>query len=129
MIMETNTTNEKIPVGLVIKDYFTQLNFRDEDQQLGAKENWLTLGVYALASLGIFCRQITQFPKVKVNFANLQWDVLAASFIFGLAVLPFFIKRVNALNSEPGLHQILTAFGVGFFMDFTTNAIINFYFK
>ncbi|MVT40223.1 hypothetical protein GO495_06495 [Chitinophaga oryziterrae] len=85
--------------------------------------------MYLLSSLGIFCRQITQLPKVKINMANLQWDVLIASFIFGLAVLPYIIKSINSVNSKAGLRQILAAFGVGFFMDFTTNAVINYYFK
>jgi hypothetical protein len=128
--MEPRNNNDSISFGLRIKHYYTQLNFNDDKQMLGpSNETWLSVAIYGLASLGIFCRHITQFPKVKINFANLQWSVLAASFIFGLAVLPFFIKRVNAVNSTPGIHQIITAFGVGFFMDFTTNAIINFYFK
>ena len=126
----TPNKKEKIPLGLRVKHYFTQLNFYSDRQALGKDENnWLTIGIYLLASLGIFCRQITQFPKVKLNLTNLQWNVLVASFIFGLAVLPYFIKSVNAVNSKPGLRQVLTAFGIGFFMDFTTNAVINYYFK
>lgn len=125
------TNEDTLTFGQRVKYYFTELEFYQDQQPLGVNDNKIlyTIAVYLLASLGIFGRQITNFPKVKINFANLQWEVLAASFIFGLAVLPFFIKRLNSINSDPGFQQILAAFGIGFFMDFTTNAIINFYFK
>jgi hypothetical protein len=127
--MEQPTSKDFLFLGK-LKKKFTDMNFfAKADLALGGNKNGWVMLVYILSSLGFFCRQITQFPKVKLNIANIQWDVFVASMIFGLAVLPFFIKQVNKVIEEPGLQQILSAFGVGFFMDFTTNAIINFYFK
>jgi hypothetical protein len=128
------STTDNVSFLAKVKYYFTELEFYQTKKTLGVgelhdKKILWTLLVYLLASLGIFSRQITNFPKVSINFANLQWNVLITSFIFGLVALPFFIKRVNAVNSDPGFTQILSAFGIGFFMDFADNAIINYYFK
>lgn len=128
--MNANEKTDVLTVPEKLKDYFLTLGYYGGEPLGGlGGNNVITLGIYVLASLGIFGRQITQFPKVRLNIANIQWDVLVASFIFGLAILPFFIKRVNAVVKRAGFEQVFTAFGIGFFVDFTSNAIINFYFK
>jgi hypothetical protein len=128
-------SNSEMTFGNRVRYYFTNFEFyRGQDRlPLGGdifeKKVLWTISVYLLTSLGIFCRQICNFPKVSINLANVQWNVLVASFIFGLALLPFFIKQVNRIDSKPGLPQVLTAFGVGFFVDLASNAIIGFYLK
>ena len=131
------------PPTLSVKDkiiqYFTRMEFyrgtlgnsgtANLKQNTEAKASLWTMAVYVLASLGIFCRQITEFPKrVGIHFANLQWNVFFASLILGFALLPHIIRIVNKSDKDkPGFRQTISAFGVGFFIDFTTNGVIHYY--
>lgn len=106
-----------------VKSYFTDLYFYRDEMHLGSSDKviWWTLLMYFLDTLGVFCRQITNFPKVSLNLSNLQWTVFFASLIFGFAILPLAIRKINLKKQDPSLVQVLSAFSIGFFMDFTTN--------
>lgn len=139
-----STENDDLPLRHRIIQYFTRLEFyqgtlgssgetRLSKNDEGKAFLW-TLAVYFLLSAGIFCRQITNFPKsVHLNLANLQWDVVVASLIFGLAYLPQVIRKLNEeRNKKKKMQkwpQVLSAFGIGFFIDFASNGVIHYYFK
>jgi hypothetical protein len=119
---------------LELKYHFTELNFFYKEMHLGPdiqnkKTKWLII-VYMLLSLGIFGRQITQFPKVDLNFNNITWSILATSFIVGFAILPYVMRRISNKNQgKPGIEHILGAFGLGFFMDFASQQLITLIFS
>jgi hypothetical protein len=112
-------------------DYFQDLGFYRNEVNLGpsirAKRNKWTAIVYALLVTGIFGRQITNFPKVSMNFHNLNFSVFFASLIIGFAILPYVIRKITASNPKPALEHTLTAFGIGFFIDFASSALLGFF--
>jgi hypothetical protein len=113
-----------------IRRYFFELDFYYLEMHLGPdiqnkKAKWITI-VYLLLSLGIFGRQITQFPKIDLNFSNITWPILATSFIVGFAILPFVMRRISKKNQgKPSIEHILGAFGLGFFMDFANQELMS----
>lgn len=114
---------------LNFKYHFLEMNFFYQEIHFGPdiqnkKTKWLII-VYLLLSLGIFGRQITQFPKIDLNFSNITWSVLATSFIVGFAILPYIMRRISKKNNgKPSIEHILAAFGLGFFMDFASQQLI-----
>lgn len=105
--------------------YLLDLRFFQGETTLGAtsrRMQW-TLAVYFVLVAGVFCRQITAFPKVDMNLDNLRWGVLAASFILGLVVLPPVMRFLNGKRRTPGFEHILSAFGVGFLIDFSSKVL------
>lgn len=117
-----------------IKYHFFEMNFFYKEIHLGPdiqnkKAKWLII-VYLLLSSGIFSRQITQFPKIDLNFTNMAWPVLVTSFIVGFAILPFVMRRISKKNrGKPSIEHILGAFGLGFFMDFASQQLMSLIFK
>jgi hypothetical protein len=109
--------------------YFTNLEFLWNEYTFGPnlarRRELLTLMSYVLLSLGLFARQITSFPHVDINFTNLRWPVLAASFIIGLALFPPIMRFVNKRRQKPGIEQAITAFGVGFFVDLANGTLFH----
>lgn len=114
---------------LELRHYFFEMDFYYQEMYLGPdvkrkKTKWLII-VYLLLSLGIFGRQITQFPKIDLNFGNITWSVLATSFIVGFALLPYVMRRISKRNNgKPTIEHILGAFGLGFFMDFASQQLL-----
>ncbi|MBL7733596.1 MAG: hypothetical protein JNM88_20670 [Chitinophagaceae bacterium] len=111
--------------------YFTELGFFQNDVVLGRsvirkKTKWVII-VYILLSMGIFSRQITNFPIVDINFSNLRWPVFFASLIIGFAILPYIMRRITARRPTPGLEHTLSAFGMGFFIDFASSKLIAYF--
>ena len=115
---------------LNLKYYFTEMNFYYKEIRFGPdlqknKTKWLII-VYFLLSFGIFARQITQFPKIDLNFNNITWSILLASAIVGFAILPYIMRRISKRNNgQPTIEHILAAFGIGFFMDFANQQLIS----
>jgi hypothetical protein len=106
--------------------YFSNLEFLPDTIALGASRGraaW-TWGAYLLFSAGIFARQITDFPTVDLDLTHLQWSVLAASFIIGLAVFPPIMRWLNRSRRHPGWEHVITAFGVGFFLDLSNAEVL-----
>ncbi|WP_343670488.1 hypothetical protein [Chitinophaga sp.] len=118
-------------IATSISTYFGDMGFYPDARFNGRKilqkkMNW-TIAVYILVSLGIFCRQITNFPKVTMNMDNFKWNVFFASLIFGFAILPAVMKRISHRRRTPSLEHILTAFGIGFFIDFANSQLIKYF--
>ena len=119
---------------LELKYHFLEMNFFYKEIHFGPdiqnkKAKWLTI-VYLLLSLGIFGRQITQFPKIDLNFSNITWSVLITSFIVGFAILPYIMRRISKKNNgKPSIEHVLAAFGLGFFMDFASQQLISLIFS
>jgi prepilin signal peptidase PulO-like enzyme (type II secretory pathway) len=110
--------------------YFLKLEFvfgdaRDEPDYGPAdfKKLLPVITVYVLLACGIFCRQITQFPIVDLNVANVRWSVLIASFIIGFALLPPVMRWINRGGKELGAIQVITAFSIGFLIDLSSQLI------
>jgi hypothetical protein len=127
-----NKTSKSTSIFSRLKSYFIEMDFYYNEQILGSsfienKKKW-TVAVYALTCAGIFCRQITNFPKVDINFNNLKWTVFIASLIFGFAILPVVMRWISSKNPKPSFEHVISAFGIGFFVDFTDN-VIKSYFK
>ena len=108
--------------------YFGDLNFLWDQRTFGPtlahKRALYALGSYLLLSLGIFARQITAFPKVDINTANIRGAVLLASFIIGLALFPPMMRFFNKKNKQPGFEHVILAFGIGFFVDLASGKVI-----
>jgi hypothetical protein len=108
--------------------YFSDLNFLWDQHTYGPtlsqKRAAYAAGSYLLLSLGLFARQITAFPKVDINCANIRWPVLLASFIIGLALFPPIMRFFNKKNKKPGFEHVVLAFGIGFFVDLASGKVI-----
>jgi len=108
--------------------YFTDLNFFWNELTFGPtlsrKRSLYAAASYILLSLGLFSRQITDFPNVDIKFANIRWPVLLASFIIGLALFPPMMRYLNKKNTKPGMEHVVLAFGLGFFVDLASGKII-----
>jgi len=104
-------------------NFFSNLEFFPKDTRLGpriqTKRHLWTLAAYLLLSLGIFARQIIDFPNIRFNIAQINTPVLAASFIVGLAVFPPAMRWLNSRRTTPGLEHMLTPFTLGFFLNLT----------
>lgn len=89
------------------------------------KEIVQSLIIYMLLALGIFSRQITKFPVVDLNTINLQWNVLIAAFIIGLALFPAVFNWIFRRKRQLHWTHIVTAFSIGFFIDLSSSLIVN----
>lgn len=109
--------------------YFTNFEFYWDRRTFGSsihrKRVVWTLLVYILLSLGIFSRQITAFPKVDIDFANLRLPVLAASFLIGFALLPPVMRWISKKVKRPTWEHALAAFSIGFFIDLSNQILIS----
>lgn len=108
--------------------YFTDLNFLWDEHTFGPtlsqKRALYAAAAYVLLSLGLFARQITAFPQVDINAANIRWPVVLASFIIGLALFPPIMRFFNKKDKKPGFEHVVLAFGIGFFVDLASGKII-----
>jgi len=109
-------------------EYFKDMGFYRDVKTFGPsirqkRMKWTAI-VYVLLSLGIFSRQITNFPKVSMNYANLNFSVFFASLIIGFAILPYVMRKLTKKAPKPGLEHTLSAFGIGFFIDLASSEII-----
>jgi hypothetical protein len=114
-----------------LSNYFTDMGFYHNQKALGRsllnkKARW-TIVVYLLVSLGIFCRQITSFPVVDLNPANIKVSIFLASMIIGFAILPYVMRRISKNKPNPSLEHTLSAFGIGFFIDLASSQLIRFF--
>jgi len=114
-----------------VKDYFEDLGFYRNEINLGAsikqkRLQWTAI-VYGLLSSGIFCRQVTNFPKVTMNFLNFNLSVFLASMIIGFAILPYIMRKITKNRPKPGLEHTLSAFGMGFFIDFASSSLLRYF--
>ena len=102
--------------------YFSNLEFLPDEIELGVskRRRWWTIAGYFIFCLGIFARQLIPYPRVIVDYTNLRWPVLFASFIIGLALFPPLMRRLNKRRRNPGGEHLVTAFSVGFFVDLAT---------
>lgn len=80
------------------------------------------IGAWLLVALGIFARQGMQFPPIAWKITQLTWGAFLGSVIIGLAVFPWFMRRVNKKRPRPGLEHVALPFAFGFFLDLTTVA-------
>jgi hypothetical protein len=101
--------------------YFLDLGFWPRRVELGqslvgARGRW-TLASYGLLTLGLFARQWTAFPAVRLDLANFNVSVFLASVVIATAIFPPFMVWFNRKVEEPGWPQVLWAFSFGFFVD------------
>ena len=108
--------------------FFSDLDFYPHDTHLGpriqTKRHVWTIAVYILLSLGIFARQLTDFPNVRFNVAQFNWSVLTGSFVIGLAIFPPAMRWLNAHRGVPGLEHIFAPFTIGFFLNLVIKTIM-----
>jgi hypothetical protein len=111
--------------------YFTDLGFLWTKTNYGSgrgsvqsKRTELTIAAYIFFSLGLFGRQITAFPKVRIAFENINWSVAIASFVIGLAVFPLVMNRLNKARPRPSFEHMLIAFSMGFFVDLSNEKLL-----
>lgn len=112
--------------------YFLDLGFFPDyaDLDLGPsvireRQVW-TLAVYLMTSLGILSRQYVDFPKVTIT-GPIHSQVVAASFIVGLALLPlpmYWFNRNKKRGSHPNWEQVILAFSFGFFVDLSGQKLV-----
>jgi len=111
-------------------NYFDDLGFFGDDVQLGGslvrRTRLWTLSCYLLLCLGIFLRQVTKFPRVDLDFANIRISVAVASLIIGLAIFPPVIRWLNRRRKHPGVEHALLPFSIGFFVDLSSATLSNF---
>jgi hypothetical protein len=108
--------------------FFSNLEFYAKDTRLGpriqTKRHLWTLGAYLLLSLGIFARQIIDFPTIRFVSSQANAAVLGASFIVGLAIFPPAMRWINSRRSVPGLEHLLAPFTIGFFLNLAMKLIL-----
>jgi hypothetical protein len=108
--------------------YFTNLDFLWDQYTYGpsaqTKRRILTALSYVLLSLGLFTRQITNFPEVEMRSEKIHWSVLIASFLIGLALFPPIMRRLNRSRRKPSWEHALTAFSIGFFVDLSSDKLV-----
>ncbi len=115
-----------------LTSYFSDLSIVQSPLTFGpgrtARKNFWTIACYLSFIIGIFARQITQFPKVQMNLGNINIPIIVASVIIGLAFFPFIVRLIIKLaknlesfrnNSSESLNMIhvLCSFSWGFFID------------
>lgn len=109
-----------------VKRYFTNLEFYPRGTELGyrtqRKRNILTAAMYVLLSAGIFAHEAVSLAPL--GFRPVHASTLAAAFIAGLALLPPVVRWVNLNTEKPGILQVIAAFSIGFFLDFSSKAVI-----
>ena len=108
--------------------FFSNLEFYPTDTRLGpriqTKRHLWTTAAYFLLSLGIFARQIIDFPTVRFAPEQINIPVLGASFIVGLAVFPPAMRWINSRRHVPGLEHLLAPFTIGFFLNLAMKLIL-----
>lgn len=91
----------RLPLSTRVRLYFTDLSFYTRTTfgpSEAAKRRWWLVACYLTFGLGVFCRQIidlSKFPRVEIDRANLLFSTFAASFIVGLAIFPFLVRYVR----------------------------------
>ena len=111
--------------------YFKEMGFYRNEISLGPsirqkRMRWVGI-VYLLLSLGIFGRQITNFPQVSMKFFNLNGSVFFASLIIGFAILPYVMRKITKRKPKPGIEHTISAFGIGFFIDFASSELLRYF--
>ncbi len=93
----------RLPLSTRARLYFTDLSFYTRStlgvSEASKRQLWL-VACYLAFGLGVFCRQVvnlSKFPSVDMEPANLRWSAFAASFIVGLAIFPFLVRYVRRL--------------------------------
>jgi hypothetical protein len=109
-----------------MRKYFLDLGFFPsyDDLDLGTsvihqRMVW-SLVVYVMTTLGIFCRQYTDFPRIVTHLDRIEGPVILGSFVIGLALLPlpmYWFNRGKKRGSKPDWKQVILAFSFGFFVD------------
>lgn len=145
----------RLPLSTQARLYFTDLSFYTRStlgvSEAAKRQLWL-VACYIAFGLGVFCRQVvnlTKFPSVDIEPANLRWSAFAASFIVGLAIFPLLVRYVRRLadyvsdrenNSaqssdsegaperEPSqgwnMIHVLTSFTTGFFVNLVYEKVL-----
>ena len=109
--------------------YFFNLGFYSGEIEFGPglqrqRLAW-SLSAYILLVLGLLgqqCVNLTNRP-IRVSLANLEWPVLAASAIVGVALFPPFMSWFNKKRRQPSWEHVLWAFSFGFFVNLSSNLI------
>jgi hypothetical protein len=111
--------------------YFTDLGFLWTETKYGSgrgsvqsKRTQLTIAAYVFFSLGLFGRQVTAFPNVRIAPEYINWSVAVASFVIGLAVFPLVMNRLNKARPRPSFEHALIAFSMGFFIDLSNEKLL-----
>jgi hypothetical protein len=111
--------------------YFTDLGFLWTETTYGGgagsvqeRRTRLTIIAYVLFVLGLFGRQITAFPQVRMAWENINWSVAIASLVIGSAVFPLVMNRLNKARPRPSFEHALVAFSMGFFVDLSNQKIL-----
>ena|SRR5258708_5440112 len=108
--------------------YFTNFEFYSDETILGpslqTKRSVWTLCVYLLLCAGILCRQGTVLNPLGMDFSKFSWSVFLASCIVGLAILPPVMRWISGKTRVPSWEHAISAFGIGFFVDFSSAKIL-----
>jgi hypothetical protein len=108
--------------------YFTNLEFYSDEVVFGPslqrKRALWTLAVYLILCAGILARQVTTLVPLNFDPTKFSWGVFAASIIVGLAILPPVMRWISGKKRVPSWEHVLSAFGIGFFIDFSSAKIL-----
>ena len=91
-----------------------------------------TLYVYIALSLGIFLRNIVNYPDAKkgLDTASFKAGIVAASFIIGLALLSPLLRYISKINKgKLSWEHCLSSFTIGFFGNLAFQLLLNRFFK
>jgi RsiW-degrading membrane proteinase PrsW (M82 family) len=113
-----------------IEGYFLNLGFYPGQIELGPggimrKRLTWSLIAYALLVLGLLSQQCINLTKkpIRLSLAGIEWPVLAASLIVGIALFPPFMLWFNKKRRQPSWEHVLWAFSFGFFINLSSNFI------
>jgi hypothetical protein len=97
----------------------------DLGPDLRAGRLWWSLMAYFLLVLGLLSQQCTNLANhpIELSLSNLNWSVLAASSICGIALFPPMMVWFNKKAREPSWRHLLWAFSFGFFIDLSGNLL------
>jgi hypothetical protein len=109
--------------------YFLNLGFYSGEIEFGAQLQrqrlaW-SLSAYGLLVLGLLGQQCINLSNRPIRFSasNLNWPVLAASAIVGVALFPPFMLWFNKKLKKPSWEHVSWAFSFGFFINLSSNLI------
>lgn len=91
-----------------------------------------TIFIYILLCLGIYSRNLVNFPSTMdgINSNALKVNILVASFIIGLAILAPLLRVISRFhNGRFTWQHCLTAFTIGFFGDMTFQVLLKSFFS
>jgi len=108
--------------------YFLDLGFYGNQIELGPalqqRRLYWSLVAYALLVLGLLSQQAIDLNRRPLRFSlAMDWSVVAASAIVGIALFAPFMHWLTRWRRKPSWEHVLWAFSFGFFLNLSSNLV------